>query len=141
MLRQLSTCVFLIALSASGASAQSGAPLFNSAQYYTGPINGNNGPGATAIGDFNGDGAADWVAANNWANSVAVALGNGLGGFGAPLIYGGVSRPNSIAVADLNHDGHLDWVTASSNVNVLTIRFGDGTGAVEQLRDLEREQR
>ena len=47
-----------------------------------------NGPTADVLtGDLNGDGFKDVVAPVPSANSVAVLLGNGTGGFGAPTLY------------------------------------------------------
>src|SRR5919198_68751 len=42
-----------------------------------------NGPYASAVGDFNGDGKPDFATANFSSNNVSVVLGDGSGHFGA----------------------------------------------------------
>jgi len=42
-------------------------------------------PSAVAVGDFNGDGHVDLAVADWWADSVSILIGDGLGGFAAPV--------------------------------------------------------
>jgi hypothetical protein len=89
---------------------------------------GTNSVGAPlAIGDFNGDGKLDVVAAND--SDIVIFLGKGNGTFKTPQMtafYGA----QAIAVGDFNQDGKLDLAVASfndsSNVKVL-LGNGDGT--------------
>lgn len=88
--------------------------------------------------DMNGDGHTDLVA--NTANSVVVLIGDGAGGFAAPVIAavvsGSVSRGE---LADIDHDGRMDIVATSLASAVVmrndapspagTAGFGFGTPA------------
>ncbi len=94
------------------------------------------------ITDFNGDGHPDLVTVNsNDDNDVAVALGDGRGGFtrapGSPFAVG--PAPYPMALGDLNSDGRMDIVVTSTGLastsaaggassDSLTALFGDGRG-------------
>ena len=110
-------------------------------------------PRSVVSGDFDGDGAADLVTADN--SSLSLLKGNGDGSFQPPVAISlpwqpiqGFPRagfqpqyPSSVATGDLNHDGKLDLVVTGSTaywycpygcyfygdgyVNVL---IGNGTG-------------
>jgi Calx-beta domain/FG-GAP-like repeat len=90
-----------------------------------GTANFSETPQAVALGDFNGDGKPDVVAAGSGA---VVMLGNGDGTLGSPLASGFGSPGNSIPVADFNQDGKLDILLGNE---VFTGR-GDGTFASGQ---------
>ena len=80
-------------------------------------------PQSVALGDFNGDGNLDIVAANSGDNTATLLLGDGTGGFtasaGSPFTVG--ANPQSVAVADFNGDGKPDMVTANFNGNSATV--------------------
>ena len=104
--------------------------------YATGP-NGSSGvsiPYGVALGDVNGDGRLDIVAANRDGNNVGVLLGQAAGGFAAFVNYstGNSSSPVSVALGDVNGDGRLDIVTANSGgtAGVLLGQAGGGFAAV-----------
>ena len=82
------------------------------------------------IVDMTGDGHADLVVSRPNANSAAVLVADGLGGFAdAVLLPVGVG-PSPIAVADVTGDGHPDILTGNqvgSNVSVLP---SDGEGGI-----------
>ena len=96
---------------------------------------------SVAIGDVDGDGIPDLVAANYRGFTVGVLLGVGDGTFQPALVYSsGEEWPDSVAVGDLRGNGMLDLVAANrwtnekngyehSNVGVL---LGNGNGTFEQ---------
>ncbi|MEI9413266.1 VCBS repeat-containing protein, partial [Mesorhizobium salmacidum] len=86
------------------------------------------GPFIVAMGDLNGDGRADLVAANVDANNVAVLLGDGQGGFGPATTFATGIGPTWVAMADLNGDGKLDLVTSNVNSSNASVLLGDGLG-------------
>jgi hypothetical protein len=88
----------------------------------------NGGADGLAIGDFNGDGKADF-AATLFPGSMVIYLGNGDGTFnaGTPISTGG-SGSNAVVAGDFNHDGNLDLAIANQNSNNVSIMFGQGNG-------------
>jgi hypothetical protein len=85
-----------------------------------------NGAGTfVVVGDFNGDGKADFVVANS---GVSVWLGNGDGTFQAPVNSAAGASPVALATGDFNEDGLLDAaaVYAAGGVAIL-LGNGDGT--------------
>ena len=78
-------------------------------------------PESVAVADFNNDGRADLAVANHGSDNVSVLLGNGSGGFTAPLNVTVGDGPVSVAVGDFNGDGRPDLAVAnrdSDNVSV-----------------------
>jgi Concanavalin A-like lectin/glucanases superfamily/FG-GAP-like repeat len=82
------------------------------------------------LGDLNDDGKLDAVVANRALSNISVLLGDGTGGFAAPMVTSNI-RPSSIALGDLNADGKLDAVVTSAN-GALTL-LGDGTGNLSRV--------
>ncbi len=94
-----------------------------------------------AIGDVNGDSKADLVYIAPIANQppgVFIALGDGNGGFAAPVFYAAPSflAPGeleysplitSLRLADLNHDGKADLIYSYSDTNYKTNVYTVGT--------------
>jgi VCBS repeat protein len=82
------------------------------------------------IADITGDGRADLVVSRPNANSAAVLIADGAGGFGDAVLFPVGIGPSPIAVADATGDGHPDILTGNqvgSNVSVLP---GDGAGGI-----------
>lgn len=69
-------------------------------------------PIAVAVGDVNGDGNLDAVAANLEHGTIAFLPGTGSGTFTSPQLVALGQSPAWIVVADLNHDGLGDVVAA-----------------------------
>jgi hypothetical protein len=86
---------------------------------------------AVGVGDFNGDGKLDLVAAGQFgtASTVNILLGNGDGTFTQGPSYTGDRSPASIAVADFNGDHKLDFAVANlEGVGIgVWLGYGDGT--------------
>ena len=90
-------------------------------------------PSWVAVGDFNGDGHPDIVAANEGSNdnSVSVLLNNGDGTFASQSIVTLADNPSSVAVADINHDGNLDIVALSYAGSYISVLLGNGDGTFQ----------
>jgi len=100
---------------------------------------------SVAVGDFNGDGKADLVVANECpdnncdAGAVSVLLGNGDGTFQSPVTYSsGGSEAYSVVVGDVNNDGKADLIVAngcqSANQclnGVVGVLLGNGDGTFQ----------
>jgi hypothetical protein len=89
-------------------------------------------PFSLAIGDFNGDGNLDVIAADAGSTSAALLFGDGAGGLGPALLIDVGAAPVWLTIGDFDADGHLDFATANdasfSNAS-LSVLLGDGTGA------------
>ncbi|MDT5293264.1 MAG: hypothetical protein QOJ76_144, partial [Acidobacteriota bacterium] len=91
----------------------------------------NSGPVSITSADFNGDGIADLATANIltppdqifFTHSASILLGDGAGGFGAPVTLPIGLTPWAIASGDLNGDGGPDLVTANFGSSDLSILF------------------
>jgi hypothetical protein len=93
---------------------------------------------SVAIGDLNGDGRPDLVAANtgsypNYVGSVSVLIGNGDGTFGPKTDFITGINTLSAAIADLNGDGWPDIVTANAGSywnysGTFSVLLGNGDG-------------
>ncbi len=82
------------------------------------------------VGDLNGDGRADIVAANENVNchTVTVWLASGGGDFTAASVYESLVPPRRPALVDVEGDGDLDIVLENSRFVAM---LNDGTGAFE----------
>jgi hypothetical protein len=105
-------------------------------------------PQGITVGDLNGDGHPDVVAANQCGvdptcrqGTISVLLGNGDGTFQKELSFNGGLSPLSVTVADFNGDGHLDVAVADacgtdpkcvSNGSV-GVLLGNGDGTLQPL--------
>ncbi|MBV8857913.1 MAG: VCBS repeat-containing protein [Acidobacteria bacterium] len=105
-------------------------------------VNGNALDLLLAAADVNGDGTPDLIYGGGGSNSrpLSVRLGNGAGGFGAPVVSDGTRVTLSVAAADFDGDGKTDLVASTvipaanstptnpTFTNGVTIMKGDGAG-------------
>ncbi|MBX3359267.1 MAG: VCBS repeat-containing protein [Phycisphaeraceae bacterium] len=99
---------------------------------------------AVAAADVNGDGHLDIISTTTSAQ-ISVVLGDGHGGFGAPILSGIGMTYGALLVGDLNFDGAVDVVTISdsgmSTVAETTIDVnvgrGDGTFGYASTRHVD----
>jgi hypothetical protein len=91
---------------------------------------GGDGPGHVALGDVNGDGRLDIVAANITSANVGVLLGQAGGTFAAAITYSsGGTSPYGVELGDVNGDGRLDIVTNNYASGTLGVLLGQAGGA------------
>jgi Ca2+-binding RTX toxin-like protein len=86
------------------------------------------------LGDLNGDGKLDLVAANTGAPGVAVLLGDGSGGLGPAAHFGSVLPPNNtqtVVIEDFNGDGRADLAVANPAADSVSIMLGNGDGTFQ----------
>jgi uncharacterized repeat protein (TIGR01451 family) len=81
---------------------------------------------ALAIGDFNGDGFLDVVAAGS--SGVSLLTGDGTGNLAAAVNFTAGAGAQAIVAADLNGDGIPDLAVAASGSNAVYVLAGDGAG-------------
>lgn len=99
-------------------------------------------PEGIALGDFDGDGNLDFAVTRSFAtqSGVAVALGDGAGGFG-DLIETETGRdPRGIVAADLNGDGNLDLAVSNNDSKDVSILLGNGDGTFTSAGDFATGQ-
>jgi hypothetical protein len=87
------------------------------------------------VSDFDRDGRLDlaitqFSAAGAAGNGVAILLGDGNGGFGAPARFEVGRGATRIVAADFNADGDTDVAVLNSNSGTVSILLGDGHGSL-----------
>jgi hypothetical protein len=102
------------------------------------------GPAGIAVGDFNHDGKADLAVVNTGevfgqnkgsnGNTVAILLGNGTGGFGAPTFLPTSKEPLVVLVADFNKDGKQDLIVSCQTNSLVSEFLGNGDGTFQAPR-------
>jgi hypothetical protein len=97
----------------------------------SGVFNTANGAGdppySVAVGDFNGDGKLDLVAAGDQSDEISVLIGNGDGTFQPHVDYPLTSAAWKVVTGDFNRDGHLDVAVAGPDGVYVLLGNGDGT--------------
>ncbi len=84
---------------------------------------------AIVPGDFNHDGNVDLAVVTQSNPGLYILLGNGSGGFSAPVSYAtGGTTPMSAVVADFNGDGIPDIAVGNSDNNTFGVLLGKGDG-------------
>ncbi|MBD0325284.1 MAG: VCBS repeat-containing protein, partial [Pyrinomonadaceae bacterium] len=101
-----------------------GQDNFQAATGYAAGVN----PAAIAVGDFNGDAAADLVVTNssNTANTISLLNGDSKGTFAAPLAFAAGAYPSSLIVKDFDGDDLQDLAVTNANSGAVSILTGDG---------------
>ena len=89
-----------------------------------------------AVGDFDGDGAADLAVANEdlSSNDVSILLNRGDGTFQPAVNYGVGVNPVSLAVGDFDGDGNLDLAVANFSEpagRTISVLLGNGDGTFQ----------
>ena len=92
-----------------------------------------NSPYTVAIGDLNGDGKPDLVAANFNSSTVSVLLNTSTIGsisFAAKVDFGTGSGPTSVAISDLDGDGNPDLAVANYSDNTVSVLRNTSTSGI-----------
>lgn len=94
------------------------------------PLDVDSFPFDIAVADFNGDNLPDVAATNLGADDVAMALGNGLGGFGSAGLTstGNNSGPQGIAAVDVEGDNDIDLITMNAGNDKMSVLTNSGSG-------------
>ncbi|SHI33515.1 Por secretion system C-terminal sorting domain-containing protein [Hymenobacter daecheongensis DSM 21074] len=92
-------------------------------------------PRNLALGDLDGDGDLDLVAANSFSNTLSVRLNDGSSNFSVPqsaqLTTG--MYPLGVALGDIDGDGDLDLVVANNQSASVSVFSNDGTALFTSL--------
>jgi len=115
-------------LVALGDPAQAAPPV--PATFAVGSVAVGDGGQDAVMGDVDGDGDLDLVAANGFADTVSVALGTGDGTFEADVEYVTGDQPVALAVGDVDGDGDVDVVTVDSVSDTVSVLLGNGDGSL-----------
>lgn len=113
-------------------SLQSSSGIYPSESIATG-----RPPISLCTGDFNGDGAVDFIAANYTDDTLSLLLGDGRGGYPVRIDYPngyGAGIIEQVVAADLNNDNKLDLVTMAYP-GLVSVWMGNGDGTFKARVD------
>jgi subtilisin family serine protease len=89
-------------------------------------------PTSVAIGDFNGDGKADWAVSNGGDDTIWVFLGHGDGSWDLPHIINLRGHaPVALVTVDLRGTGIMDLLVAEADSGTLGVLLGRGDGTFQ----------
>lgn len=123
-MRTLVMALTLLSLHLSSHAVATPPVLLNRTDYAAG-----TGPWSAASGDLNGDGQADLAITDYGGNALAVLIGNGSGGFAAPVTYTAGLNPVSVSIGYLNLDSNPDLVVCNWSQSSFSVFLGTGGGA------------
>ncbi|OUJ68774.1 FG-GAP-like repeat-containing protein [Hymenobacter crusticola] len=112
-----------------GISLNQGAGTFGAAQQ----VRVGQGTRSLALGDTDGDGDLDVVAANELSNTVSVRLNNGAGSFSGTQQVAVGATPTSVTLADLDGDGTLDLATTNNGAASVSVRLNPASTAAGRV--------
>ncbi len=93
------------------------------------PLSTGDGPHDVAVGDIDGDGDPDLVAANHWADTLRVLINSGGGTLAAAGTYATVNGVQSVALGDIDGDGRLDVASVGEySQSEVSVRLNNGHG-------------
>lgn len=86
----------------------------------------DSGPLGVSAGDFNGDGLADVVVANQMEDSVTVFVGDGSGAFPEVHTFDADALPTAARIGDVTGDGIADIVVVNEGSDTVVVLVGNG---------------
>lgn len=92
-------------------------------------------PEALVAGSFNADTFLDLAVTNFDTATVSILLGDGAGGFAAPVGYAVGVQPHSVASGDFNGDGKTDLAVANYSGITVSVLLGIGDGTFQPKVD------
>lgn len=81
-----------------------------------------------ASADLNNDGNQDVVTVNYLLDTISILLGNGAGGFAAPVHMTVGDTPHSVTIADIDGDDYMDLLVCNFGSNYVSVHRGIGDG-------------